>query len=134
MVTIPTRPRVDLTIAPLAPLRSSSTPHVGATTATRSGPCSTRWPTSSQRLRDQNQRLSEELADARAVPAAELDESTVASLLGEEAARVLATAKEAASQIRAKADEGVEELLAGRAGRRGPPPRGSGARRRPRPP
>jgi DivIVA domain-containing protein len=110
MVTIPTRPRVDLT----SPRSLSS---VELSTVRRGfdrdevravlGQVADEL----QRLREQNERLTEQLAEARSAPAPELDESTVAGLLGEEAARVLATAKEGAVQIRNKAEDGVERLL-----------------------
>src|SRR4051794_27003193 len=71
------------------------------------------------RLRDANARLTEEVealqaaqAAAAEVPEPEppvLDEATVASLLGEETARVLTAARSAAAQIKAKAEEGAEE-------------------------
>jgi cell division septum initiation protein DivIVA len=63
-----------------------------------------------QRLQDDNTRLDEEVAALRS-GGASLDEATVAELLGEEAARVLSTAREAATQMRVKAEEGVERLL-----------------------
>jgi DivIVA domain-containing protein len=110
MVTIPTRPRVDLT----SPRSLSS---LELNTVRRGYDRDEVRAVLDQvadeldRLRAENQRLSEQLADARSAPPPELDESTVAALLGEETARVLAAAKEAATLIRAKADDGVERLL-----------------------
>jgi DivIVA domain-containing protein len=63
-----------------------------------------------QRLQDENARLADEVAALRS-GGASLDEATVADLLGEEAARVLSTARQAATQMRVKAEEGVERLL-----------------------
>jgi cell division septum initiation protein DivIVA len=109
MVTIPTRLRVDLT----SPRSLSS---LELNTVRRGYDRDEVRAVFDQvvdelaRLRAENQRLSEQLADARSAPAPELDESTVAALLGEETARVLAAAKEAATLIRAKAEEGVERL------------------------
>ena len=61
--------------------------------------------TRAQRDRD---RLAREVAElreaARTVEPADLDQATVAAKLGEEAARVLSTAHDAANQIRARAD------------------------------
>src|SRR4051794_37154135 len=109
MVTIPTRPRVDLTLP--RSLRSLELNTVrrgydrGEVRAVLD-----QVADELERVREQNQHLSEQLSDLRTAPPPELDESTVAALLGEEAARVLATAKEAASQIRAKAEENGERL------------------------
>jgi DivIVA domain-containing protein len=62
------------------------------------------------RLREDNARLAEEVEALRS-GGASLDEATVAGLLGEEAARVLSTAREAALQMKAKAEDGAERLL-----------------------
>jgi DivIVA domain-containing protein len=64
-----------------------------------------------QRVQDDNARLADDLAALKSNGAAPLDEATVADLLGEEAARVLSTARDAAAQMRAKAEEGVARLL-----------------------
>ena len=63
-----------------------------------------------RRLQDENTRLADELSALRSEGTA-LDEAMVADLLGEEAARVLSTAREAATQMKAKAEEGAERLL-----------------------
>ena len=110
MVTIPTRARVDLTSPrSLSSLELSTVRRGFDRDEVRA--VLDQVADELQRLREQNERLTEQLADARSAPAPELDESTVAGLLGEEAARVLATAKEGAVQIRNKADEGAERLL-----------------------
>jgi cell division septum initiation protein DivIVA len=62
------------------------------------------------RLQEDNAHLADELEALRS-GGASLDEATVAGLLGEEAARVLSTAREAAMQMKAKAEEGAERLL-----------------------
>ena len=54
-------------------------------------------------LRGEVESLREQLATARHARPDELDEATVASLLGEEAARVLTTAREGAAQLRSRA-------------------------------
>ncbi len=61
-----------------------------------------------QRVRDENARLTTSSTRRASPSRPELDEATVTGLLGEEAARVLATAKEAAGQIRAKAQDGAD--------------------------
>src|SRR4051794_13364983 len=109
MVTIPTRPRVDLTMPRTLRTIELNTARRGYDRDEVRAVLD-QVADELERLREQNQRLSEELADARAMPAIELDEATVAALLGEETARVLATAKEAAGQIRERAEEGVERL------------------------
>src|SRR5438067_8934379 len=65
-----------------------------------------------QRLRDENGRLEGELTALAASPVRtpELDEATVAGLLGEEAGRLLSTAKEAANQIRSRAEDAAEQI------------------------
>ncbi len=64
-------------------------------------------------VRAREEALRDELAAARASApvAAELDEATVSVLLGEEAARLLATAREGANAIRQRTEENVERLL-----------------------
>ncbi len=109
MVTIPTRPRVDLTMPrSLRSLELNTSRRGYDRDEVRA--VLDQIADELERLRAQNQELSEQLSDARTGPVPELDEATVASLLGEETARVLATAKEAASQIRAKAEEGADRL------------------------
>ncbi len=56
--------------------------------------------------------LKEQLVSARHVRPEELDEATVASLLGEEAARLLTTAREGAGQIRNRATLEADDLRA----------------------
>ena len=63
-----------------------------------------------RRLQDENTRLTDELSALRSEGPA-LDEAMVADLLGEEAARVLSTAREAATQMRTKAEESAGRLL-----------------------
>lgn len=66
------------------------------------------------RLLERERFLERELQAAQrrpALSAGELDEQTVTELLGEETARVLTTAREAAGQIRARAEEGSARLL-----------------------
>jgi cell division septum initiation protein DivIVA len=67
------------------------------------------------RLQHERDRLARELDDARAAARRQapedLDEATVAAKLGEEAARVLATAHEAAMQIRARTEETAARTL-----------------------
>ena len=53
-------------------------------------------------LRREVESMRDQLVAARHVRADELDEATVASLLGEEAARVLTTAREGAAQVRSR--------------------------------
>ena len=57
--------------------------------------------------------LARRLADAEARPAdvPELDEDRLTAALGEETARVLATARQAAAEIRSKAEASVARLL-----------------------
>jgi cell division septum initiation protein DivIVA len=66
------------------------------------------------RLQEREKFLERELRTAQrtttAMPAA-IDEEVVTKLLGEEAARVLAAAREASSQIRVRAEEGAARLL-----------------------
>ena len=67
------------------------------------------------RLQQERERLTRELEEARAaarrhVPE-DLDEATVATMLGEEAARVLSTAHEAATQIKARTEESAARTL-----------------------
>jgi DivIVA domain-containing protein len=63
------------------------------------------------RTREDNDRLAGELADVRSAGSVPLDEETVTILLGEEAARVLTTARESAGEIRRKAEENAARLL-----------------------
>ena len=66
-------------------------------------------------LSDEMVRLRRELDEARAQLAHRappmLDDASVAAALGEEAVRVLTTAREGASQIRTRAEEGAAELV-----------------------
>ncbi len=65
------------------------------------------------RLQERERRLEAELRTARTeAPAApELDEETVATILGEETLRVLQTARESASQIKIRAEENAAKIL-----------------------
>jgi hypothetical protein len=65
------------------------------------------------RLRDERDRLAAELQVARAGAARppDLDEATVAELLGEETASVLRSAHEAAAQMRARAEDSAGQRL-----------------------
>jgi DivIVA domain-containing protein len=64
------------------------------------------------RLTERERQLEAELREARAIsPVAELDDETVANLLGEETLRVLHTARESASQIRIRAEENAARLV-----------------------
>ena len=66
------------------------------------------------RLQERERFLERELAAAREprrLDPSELDEETVTALVGEETARVLATAREAAGQIRGRAEEGAARML-----------------------
>ena len=66
------------------------------------------------RLQERERFLEREVIAARqprAVDIGDLDEDTITQLLGEETARVLTTARESASQIRAKAEESSSRLL-----------------------
>lgn len=66
-----------------------------------------------RRTQDERDRLGRQLDDVRAAPSgpAELDEATVADLLGEETASVLRSAHEAATLVRARADENAAQRL-----------------------
>lgn len=66
-----------------------------------------------RRLQERERQLDAELRSARAAGPgpAELDEDTVAALLGEETVRVLQTARESASQIRVRAEESAARVL-----------------------
>lgn len=64
-----------------------------------------------ERERQLEARLRDAEADAAAVPAPELDDETVAALLGEETLRVLQTARESASQIKIRAEETAAKIL-----------------------
>ena len=65
------------------------------------------------RLQQQVESLERDLAAARSTAAApaQLDEDTVTALLGEETARIVQTAREAAHQIRARAEESAAKML-----------------------
>lgn len=66
------------------------------------------------RLLEREKFLERELEAVRqrsAMAPAQLDEDTVAALLGEETARIVQTAREAAAQIRARAEEAAARLL-----------------------
>jgi DivIVA domain-containing protein len=65
------------------------------------------------RLQERERQLEAQLRDTEAVvmPAPELDEETVAALLGEETLRVLQTARESASQIKIRAEESAAKVL-----------------------
>jgi DivIVA domain-containing protein len=64
------------------------------------------------RLTERERQLAAELRDARANQSVtELDDETVANLLGEETLRVLQTARESASQIKIRAEENAARLV-----------------------
>lgn len=66
------------------------------------------------RLQEREKFLERELRMAQRSapsPAIALDEEVVTRMLGEEAARILSTAREAASQIKVRAEEGASRLL-----------------------
>lgn len=66
------------------------------------------------RLQDREAQLEKKLQVAQQAPTvsvAELDEAVAAGLLGEEATRVVATARETAAQIKARAEEASSRLL-----------------------
>jgi DivIVA domain-containing protein len=66
------------------------------------------------RLQEREKFLERELRSAHrsgANPAVALDEEVVTRLLGEEAARILQTAREAASQIKVRAEESAARVL-----------------------
>ena len=66
------------------------------------------------RLHERERQLEAELRDAQLVrtsPAAELDDETVAAMLGEETLRVLQTARESASQIKTRAEESAARIM-----------------------
>src|SRR4029453_14122749 len=65
-----------------------------------------------RRLQEENTRLADELSALRSEGTA-LDEGMVADLLGEEAARVLSTARAAATQMKTKREGGAGRLLRG---------------------
>ena len=63
-------------------------------------------------LRERYKHLEHQLVQAEAPPEpVELDEDALTSALGEEAARVLKTAKQAAADIKARAEENVQRML-----------------------
>jgi DivIVA domain-containing protein len=65
------------------------------------------------RLKEHERQLEAELRAARAASTgrAELDDETVASMLGEETLRVLQTARESASQIKMRAEENAARVM-----------------------
>jgi DivIVA domain-containing protein len=65
------------------------------------------------RLQERERQLEAQLraAETEAPPTTELDEDTVAALLGEETLRVLQTARESASQIKIRAEEAAAKML-----------------------
>ncbi len=65
------------------------------------------------RLQERGRRLEAELDDLRdqATTTVELDDETVANLLGEETLRVLHTARESASEIKIRAEENAARIL-----------------------
>ena len=65
------------------------------------------------RLQERQRQLEAELHSARSAPPAsiELDDETVASLLGEETLRVLHTARESASEIKIRAEDNAARIL-----------------------
>jgi DivIVA domain-containing protein len=66
-----------------------------------------------RRLQERERQLEAELRNARVAPSgpAELDEATVAALLGEETVRVLQAARESASQIKIRAEDSAARVL-----------------------
>ena len=64
-----------------------------------------------ERERQLEAQLREAEVEAAVLPAPELDEETVAALLGEETLRVLQTARESASQIKIRAEESAAKIL-----------------------
>lgn len=64
------------------------------------------WQEYGQRLRNRIEDLEGELVEAH-----KLDEGRIASVLGEETARIISAAREAAAEIRAKASEDAERLI-----------------------
>lgn len=66
-----------------------------------------------RRLQERERQLEAELRAARSAKPgrAELDDETVAALLGEETLRVLQTARESAAQIKTRAEEGAARAL-----------------------
>ena len=65
------------------------------------------------RLKERERQLEAELRAARATSTgrAELDDETVASMLGEETLRVLQTARESASLIKVRAEENAARVM-----------------------
>jgi DivIVA domain-containing protein len=63
------------------------------------------------RLQEQERILTRELDSTFAAGPPELDEDTVTRLLGEEATRILQTARESGSQIKSRAEESAARLL-----------------------
>lgn len=65
------------------------------------------------RLQERERQLEAQLltAEAEVMPAPELDEETVAAILGEETLRVLQTARESASQIKIRAEEAAARII-----------------------
>jgi len=65
------------------------------------------------RLQERERQLEAQLrtAEQEVAPAPELDEETVAAILGEETLRVLQTARESASQIKIRAEEAAAKVL-----------------------
>ncbi|MFW2335098.1 DivIVA domain-containing protein, partial [Ilumatobacter sp.] len=65
------------------------------------------------RLQERERQLEAELlaAESEVMPAPELDEETVAAILGEETLRVLQTARESASQIKIRAEEAAAKVI-----------------------
>lgn len=61
--------------------------------------------------RSREEDLRQQLAAAQAAPPPPLDEATLTAALGEETARIVHTAQQAAADIRARADENVAQLL-----------------------
>jgi cell division septum initiation protein DivIVA len=66
------------------------------------------------RLQDRERQLERELAAlkrAQVAPSLPMDDEALTALLGEETARVISTAREAAASIRSRAEEGAARLL-----------------------
>ena len=64
-----------------------------------------------RRAQERERYLEGELAALRAAGPAQLDEDTVTRLLGEEATRILQTARESGNQIKARAEDNAARLL-----------------------
>src|SRR4029079_2037633 len=64
-----------------------------------------------EKVADRVRTLNDELASLRDQPAPELDEATATTLLGEEAVRILSTAREGSAQVKHRAEENAARLV-----------------------